>query len=784
MKQNRFKKSFGNFLRVNEDVAMDKLRDGELASLRNAVLDNPFGQITMRGGYEEKNTNQPTGAIQKIVDVRSPNPDGSGNVNYLLAGNNGDRISRSVGGAWTDVRTGLNSGSFRHAPFNDSLVFTNGVDDPFILSGDDLSDDSILEIEEASVLDIEGQLSTTDAGFLPNGTIWHYILVYVTDDGQQSNPSIPFTFVRSNPAGLPTLIIPMTAEIGKTKVLFSALPVSSDTRVTKKKLYRTEGFINSFDTPTTDATIFYLIEKLDNDVTQYADGIADEDLDFSDTITYLRVPESAKYLAESNDRLFLANVNVRQKNYFSGWSTVRDHDAGNQTVDGVTYANSTIEGNLDILDTSDNATGLTDGYFYQYMYTYMDINGLESDPSYGIVIEVPTGATGKQKVITYYYGYAGVGANDMVNNPQLISMKVYRTIGFASTFAQNANTFYLIEEVNRQHTTRPVAGEVSYVYTDSTNDTTTTPYATTDKEHQSAIAWSQVDRPALFYLENIRQIFRDSGDVITGIFDDGNGVLIFKEKSIIKLYHTGAPQNWYIRKIYTEHGCDEPLSIVKVGNTYYFRFRKRVYSYVSGGVPKYISFGKQKTLSLHTVLDAGATDKWLIYTTSYAGGQYQLIFDRQLNTWYEFTMGAVNATATLIKKYTDFWTAGNFYPVAKVGKTYEYNSQATHDWFTGSGVDVLAQIGLPAMSLGQFAKLRTILMDFQRADADDVVVNLTTHDTIHSPITLGATQQDLVKVLGYGGKRKSNYFGFYIYGRIKSLSYFEAQFRPVTAGLQ
>lgn len=918
MKQNRDKVVFDTFLRVNEDVAIEKLNKGELAELNNAVLDNPFGQITMRGGFEEKNTNKPTGAVQRMVDVRSPNPDGAGNVNYILAGNNDDRISRSVGAGWTDLITGLNSGYFNFAPFNDDIIFTNGIDKPFLLSGDDLSDTANLEITAPDMYSTIAQESVATVGGLQSGLSYLWLLVYTTETGGKSNPSTPFGFwVGSNSGTFPFVGSGVAATVNRSDIgmLFTDLPVSPDSRVVNKKLYRTEG----------NGRTFYLVTTLENTETQFADLVADGDLDFSDTVTYQRTPETSKYVVESNNRIFLAGLNLRQRSYIdpphicnqwrsTNWITDLERNSnfednatdwvggGNHTVtvdgnskltdtysmkivasgagsSGVNYAslptgdfativdgdsyrirvqarvdtsttwvylilgtkllafdpvdirndtlvfdftatagevgqdleiylsqadtayidmiavenniqtfesndyqNSGYFGNFEIMKMNAHATGLTDEKWYQYMYTYYSKDGLESDPIYGKPFQAyGTGAV-KQETWVAHLDLARIGADASENHPDIVLRRMYRTTGQTSEFASKANTFYLMETQNIEH--KVALGGSYLVWHDDFDDDTTTPYLPlVTKDQFSAVAWSQIDRPSIFLAESIRQIFRDSGDKITGISDDGNGILIFKEKSIVKLYHTGAPNNWYIRKIYTEHGCDEPKSLVKVGNTYYFRFRSRVYSYVSGSTPQYISFGKQFTHDLHTVLDVGATDKWLIYTTSYLTGQYQLIYDRQLKTWYEFAWGNVDGTCTLIKKYSDFWTKGNLYAVAKDGITYEYNSDGTHDWFTGSAVDIDTAIRLPSINLEQFAKLRTVIMNFQRADADDVNILLTTHDTLHTPITLGATQEDLVKVIGLGGKKKSNFFRFYIYGRVQSLTYFEAQFRKVTGGL-
>ena len=86
---------------------------------------------------------------------------------------------------------------------------------------------------------------------------------------------------------------------------------------------------------------------------------------------------------------------------------------------------------------------------------------------------------------------------------------------------------------------------------------------TTDTE-RTGVAFSDIAKPPSFILEDVRDIYPDDGDQITGIFDDVNGVLIFKEHSICKIYTEGSSNNWRLVKLVPNIGA-EANTIAKWG---------------------------------------------------------------------------------------------------------------------------------------------------------------------------------------------------------------------------
>ena len=248
----------------------------------------------------------------------------------------------------------------------------------------------------------------------------------------------------------------------------------------------------------------------------------------------------------------------------------------------------------------------------------------------------------------------------------------------------------------------------------------------------SAIAWSQVDRPAYFLTESVKQIFaEEQGDVITGFLDDGNGIMIWKNEGIIKLYHTGAPENWYLRKVWNEHGCDTPLSLIKLGDTYYFQYRKKIYSMVSGQAPVDISYGRYASFDGMTIINAVGNDQWLIYSCTESTSHYQMVYDRVVKTWYKFKFGTSDLTCSMIKKYDSIWAGYKNTPFAIVSKImFDYNTSSILDAISGGDVQVNPEITFPMFNLkGTHAKLRNIVLDYVRASAGNLTLTLTHDDT-------------------------------------------------------
>jgi hypothetical protein len=453
----------------------------------------------------------------------------------------------------------------------------------------------------------------------------------------------------------------------------------------------------------------------------------------------------------------------------------------------------TIRADLNFVGDVDNvligAGGLTASYYYQYMLTYVDINGYESEPNYGEVMQMDAGTLEEHVILNV--GVAEIGANGAKNNPDIKFRRLYRTAGQVASFTANTLPFKLVVEEDIRHDEPLVflSGDaLQYrIFDDLSDARLGDTYAEVNKTAKSAIVWSQVDRPSYMLAEDIKSIFRDDQDEITGILDDGNGVLIFKENSIIKLYHTGASENWYIRKVWSEFGCDEPKSLIKAGDIIYFRYRNRPYAFRSGSAPQYIGYGKQTFLDTVTVRDVAVTDQWIMWMVEDSSDfDYLAIYDKVVKSWYQFHLSAnpsfYGLKTIMVKRYDDFWTKGNIY----IGhdEIFEYTKNTYVDDFSGSATFVTSEIQLPRIKLDSVtkARIRDIVMYFLRHDPSAVIlIGIDTDSDSYSPVSL-PTGEGLKRVGGWGGKVPATYFDITLTGGLKQLDAVRIDLRPTRRG--
>ena len=547
-------------------------------------------------------------------------------------------------------------------------------------------------------------------------------------------------------------------------------------------LFRTEGW--NFSDKYVGRT-FYLLKELDIDETQFADNIADEDLDTSLTIVFSNVPQWCHQILQSNNRLFVANFRLRRYTPWKPWYVASGHGS-NQTVNGITYADgyvSSTRPNPIVYADVANTSGLTADKYYQYGVTYIDIEGNESDMIYGEVFHAG-GFSGFRKVTITWLPYGEIGANGTINNPQLRYRKIYRTAGQGSSFASGSATMQgvsteLISHDDIYDTTATKPNTV-FEFEDTTDDGslgvgTSIKYDT----YASGLAFSEAEKPAFFKSENIRQVFEEDQNEITALIDDGNGILIFKANGIIKLYNTSAPDTWYIRKIWENTGCDDSRSIIKVGSTIFFSYRNKIYSYVSGSAPQYIGHGKQKSWDDSTIISVTATDTWVAWLVSQSTTYKILVWDRKLECWYDFDF------STNVLSYLSTFRYGSREGQIITGryKVYGYDDALTQDYVSGSATDVNATIELPRVIVDETTpfKIRDMVIDSEFVTSKTVTLTLINSLATYSPISISGS--GLVRITGGGNKAKAQYYRIKLTGGLKKLFAFRAELRPVRRGV-
>lgn len=383
-----------------------------------------------------------------------------------------------------------------------------------------------------------------------------------------------------------------TTTDGYTGVQFSNLPVSSDPRVVRRLVFRTVA----------NGNVFYLCASLDNTSTSWTDGIKDTELDQSQYIVYQNSFNSAKYIASHQERMFLAYANIADEKPKMVYGTV----SSPSSTHGYSFYGSAGTGG-----------SLSAGTYY-YKIVYVDSLGKISTARNSISVTV--GSTGK---VTFYAVPLSLETG--------VQCRVYRS-------TDNV-TFYFI----------PLT-LFNGAYDDGITATSETlPSATTSTTtYKTGVFFSEIGKPSQFNSENAIQVFPDDGDEITGLLDDSDGVIIFKRNSICKIYTNGNPLNWQIHKLVTQIGCDEPLSVQKIGQKIYFMSNKQVYRYPDS-LNNPVSLKKKNTFAnLSYINDSCYSNKYQWYIIAGAGGL--LIYDELMETWYEFVTTSAMTISSCLEK--------------------------------------------------------------------------------------------------------------------------------------
>jgi len=660
---------FSGIKGVNESVQPELLEANELTYFIDGVLNRNGSSFNAkkRGAWRR---NAGFNAGGSTITGLKQLLDGIGNpywIGYI------GTVLQYYNAGWNNLKTGLTTSlNFKYVRYNDYNIITNGVDNLFIIGGTLFANVRTLEITRPSVTLIATQHVQDGGGSIGSldaSSQYKYILVYASDTGDFSPPSIPFTHYEAS-----TRQSTNTTE--KALYLYN-LPVSTDGRVSKRYLFRTEG----------DGETYYLRKILDNVVTDFEDFSADTELDFSETITFINVPLFGKHIAVHKDRLFLANLKHNDLNVYEPVHTKIKGSTTTPTRTDGTTAPTYEDGEVPYVfpSVASGSGNLDANSTYKYRIDFVDVYGRRS-ASY-IEITLTTDATVYNYYTVAHIPEANIGASTKPN-PESYTKRLWRTEG-------DGSTFYLVDTI-RDDNTDPYAGSTGMQrsYQDNMSDATLVTKevwaaigTTQQLTNPVALAFSEIGKPTIIPLENYREVFADEGGDITGIYDDSNGLLIFKDRAIFKLYTDGSPVNWRLVKLVDGIGCSDAETIAQIDNTYIFKDKNRIYEFNSGGAIKEISEKFRSSIEAITaVKESVMTNDWYLLLCTIASGTRVYVYDRLLNTWYKWTKGGGDCLS--IYKYgsslaaeTDFYTNYGAYVV-----NYLYTSEIDNE--IGSDVDI------------------------------------------------------------------------------------------------
>lgn len=690
------------FKRLNEAVSPELLSDDELTKLEDAVLDEEVGRPKKRLGWNKFNSNASGGTLHSIYDVKSAN-----NTNYLIGGYGTTvKVSSSGTGAWGSAISGLSGiAKFNLAPYDGKFYLTDGTIAPKVLGGDALADTWSLEITAPDVTLVE--TGHHASGNLTANTCYKWVITYVTKEGIESPPSQPITHQLS--------VSDIKSTDGTNKCIgFRLLPVSTDSRVNARRIYRTP----------TDSEVYYFHSQIDNVLTSWYDVAADTDLG-SESPNYLNAPQTAKYCAIHKERLFLANQTRKVKCWTTPAHSKALTTALTIVLNGTSKTFTTGVGIRNSCGITNPGGSLSPGY-YTYRLVFYDENGIMSDYIDSNEINVSAGdyvtVYGLPRVASDYKGIAGG--------------KVYRKVTAGSG---GAGTFYYIADYVPG---TPISDRGNL--TDTAYVATATAWATnqtTDTE-RTGIAYSDIAKPPTFILEDIRDVYPDDGDQITGIFDDRDGVLVFKENSICKIFTNGSSANWTLMKLVHDIGALEN-TIAKVGSQYYFVSPdKNVYSFNSQSGTENTGWYIKDSLDSVTTFHSSTTDdSWYVLGVSGGGltSSYGfLVYDLFLKTWYRFNVSAIPYSCA-IKKHGS--SAGEL--LITNGQYVMYYNGSIDD----GTVDIVPIIRTKTFGDGvSLNRLRRLWFNYKKVDDKTMAITVVNPDTAvtntHSDTTNSTNASD------------------------------------------
>jgi len=607
--------------RLNQTADPELLGNDEVQVLENMTLDAEYGKAKKRGAIVMNDiAKDDLGSTAEPTTIFGATVD---NVDYIVA-KSGVQLKKRSTGSFSVIGSPFGSPTTKadYAQYRGSIFIAEEGTTPFET---DLTTINTLGIEKPDITSIVILAQSDSSSGLTNNSQYKYRLTYVTENGDESRPSEPMTYHTSS-TNMDSVTTGEHLYVGYGVTM----PVSTDPRVKSINIYRTKA----------DSDVYYLLATLDNSNVGYIDKMADTDLS-STQFEYQNLPIEAKYLTRQKDRLFLANVKIKSDNLIStAWAKGANKFWGLPSTAG------------------------TNTYKYK------------------VVFESADGAQSISQGCTVNNAYEPGGANDItlklvptLQNTEIFGIKrrIYRTKTGAST-----GDYYEVKGAQN------ITGDsVLDVTSDSGLGDIYNPVQPT-LTYNSAVVFSEIAKPNTIPALNIINVYPDDGDIITGIKDDIDGVLVFKERSICKIYTQGNPLNWRVVKIVDNIGCDTPFSIQRAGRDYYFLSNNKIYKY-----PDILASAMINIDSNYTFKGSAYFNNWLIYlyndSSTNPVSSVLYVYDELVQSWYVFK--DAKAQLTTIGKIKDTLMFANLGILShSMLLTYDGNGIFDYGDFEGSNV--------------------------------------------------------------------------------------------------
>lgn len=265
---------------MRTDLPINSLPEDVALVAKNCRLDD-FPEVNRRMGFEKYNTTQYTGAgnITGLYDFRY-----GSSSKFIVA--TSTKIYTDDQTTQSEIKSGMTSGSYYNfSTFDNFLWICNGTDRVLKYDGTTVTNASL-------TVPSVGTFAAADSGSVGNvtGTVKYLVTFYVTSTGQESNP---FTLANAASVSVVNKIVNLTA-----------IPVSSDTQVTARKIYRTTSGGSEYSAQ-------YLVTISDNTTTTYADNILDANLGELIELDHDPAPTLKKMIIHKNRAFGITGIDSR-----------------------------------------------------------------------------------------------------------------------------------------------------------------------------------------------------------------------------------------------------------------------------------------------------------------------------------------------------------------------------------------------------------------------------------------------------------------------------------------
>ena len=253
---------------LNTKTSKANLDLGFSSALKNMDLSIP-GVAKTTGGHERFTASQLGANVDRIHEFYRP----TDQVTYFLIGLSTKIAKLSTSGVKTDIITGLTAGSIPDfINYKNNCYVSNGDDEGKVIDGTNGRKWGILAPST-------NPSTAAGGGGALTGTYLYKVTYYNSASLHESN---------ANPGTVSFVAAANTVNL-------SSIPTSSDSQVTRRRIYRTTSGGSIY---------FFLAEIADNVTTTYADNTADASLGTTEVPEENDAPNKFVFMAEWDGRIF------------------------------------------------------------------------------------------------------------------------------------------------------------------------------------------------------------------------------------------------------------------------------------------------------------------------------------------------------------------------------------------------------------------------------------------------------------------------------------------------